>query len=69
MISAALTLLLQLWLFAVANAAPTTTGTSYPHYHAWHYGLGGGLFGFLVLILDIIVFSELHAYRRTAVRG
>lgn len=51
-------LLLQLSLAALALAAPvaqevsaTTAGNS------WQYGTGGGILGFIVLILDIIVFS------------
>jgi hypothetical protein len=60
MFRAFLTVLLQLWLLAAANAAPTAAVTTNPHFHAWHYGLGGGVFGFLVLVLDIIVFSKLR---------
>lgn len=53
-----LTILLQLCLVSLALAAPvaqevtaTTSGNS------WQYGTGGGVIGFIVLILDIIVFS------------
>ncbi len=53
-------LILQLGLLAaavfaapVANGAPTATTIS----DAWKYSTGGGLLGFVVLILDIMVFS------------
>lgn len=53
-----LALLLQLSLAALALAAPvaqevsaTTAGNS------WQYGTGGGVLGFIVLVLDILVFS------------
>lgn len=51
----ALGMLLQLSLFSLAAAAPITTES---HGNAWHYGAGGGVVGFIVLILDIIVFSR-----------
>lgn len=54
-----LALLLQLSLAALALAAPvaqdvsaTTAGNT------WQYGTGGGIIGFIVLILDILVFSK-----------
>ena len=47
--------LLQLALFGAALAAPTTQGHHGPQ--NWHYGLGGGIVGFIVLVLDIIVWS------------
>jgi hypothetical protein len=50
---------LQLCLAALAFAAPlagdemmTTSGAN------WQYGTGGGIVGFIVLILDIIVWIE-----------
>lgn len=53
-----LNLLLQLGLAALALGAPvaqevsaTTAGNT------WQYGTGGGIIGFIVLVLDIIVFS------------
>ncbi|KAH6654843.1 hypothetical protein BKA67DRAFT_290157 [Truncatella angustata] len=54
-----LTIFLQLCLATLALAAPmageiTTAG----HGDAWQYGTGGGIIGFVVLILDIIVFIE-----------
>jgi len=48
-------MLLQLSLFALAAAAPITTES---HGNSWQYGAGGGVLGFIVLILDIIVFIE-----------
>ncbi|KAI0907685.1 hypothetical protein F4824DRAFT_453316 [Ustulina deusta] len=52
-------LLLQLCLAAWAFAAPLAdeaiTTTSTP---PWHYGAGGGIAGFIVLVLDLIVFVE-----------
>ncbi|KAI1329330.1 hypothetical protein F5Y16DRAFT_366541 [Xylariaceae sp. FL0255] len=51
--------LLQLCLAAWALAAPIdtevvmTTGQT-----PWQYGAGGGVIGFIVLILDLIVFVE-----------
>ncbi|RDW71765.1 cardiolipin synthase [Coleophoma crateriformis] len=50
-----LTLLVQFWLFAVAMAQPITATV---HDNAWKYGSGGGVVGFIILILDIIVFIE-----------
>jgi hypothetical protein len=48
--------LLQLLLASLAFAAPLTAqghhGTP-----PWHYGVGGGVAGFIVLVLDIIVWS------------
>ncbi|PQE25708.1 Cardiolipin synthase protein [Rutstroemia sp. NJR-2017a BBW] len=50
-----LALLLQFLYFSLAVAAPIeATG----HGNAWKYGSGGGVIGFIVLILDIIVFIE-----------
>lgn len=52
-------LLLQLCLATWAFAAPlaedaiTTTTTTAP----WHYGAGGGIIGFIILVLDLIVFG------------
>ncbi|KAJ3573325.1 hypothetical protein NPX13_g4744 [Xylaria arbuscula] len=61
-------ILLQLCLAAWAIAAPfaedavTTTTTKTP----WQYGAGGGIVGFIVLILDIIVFVEVLKSNRPA---
>ncbi|PQE11084.1 Cardiolipin synthase protein [Rutstroemia sp. NJR-2017a BVV2] len=51
-----LSLLLQFLLFTLAVAAPIVETTG--HGNAWKYGSGGGVVGFIVLILDIIVFIE-----------
>jgi hypothetical protein len=51
-----LALLLQFFLFTVAFAAPIVVETT-GHGNAWKYGSGGGVIGFVVLILDILVFS------------
>ena len=52
-----LSLLFQLALFAVANASPITTQSDdFLGYH-----VGGGVFGFIVLVLDIIVWSKSHS--------
>ena len=50
-----LQLCLASWAFAapLAEEAITTTTTKTP----WQYGAGGGIAGFIVLILDIIVFG------------
>lgn len=48
-------LLLQFALFSFAMAEETVTGQS--HGNTWQYGAGGGVLGFIVLILDIIVWS------------
>ncbi|KAI0416425.1 hypothetical protein F5X98DRAFT_343855 [Xylaria grammica] len=60
-------LLLQLcmavWTFAAPLADETMTTTSSP---PWHYGAGGGIVGFIVLILDIIVFIEVLKSNRPA---
>lgn len=52
--------ILQLCLATLAFAAPvadktllTTTAAG----NSWSYGTGGGIIGFVVLILDIIVFG------------
>jgi len=58
MFQSTLGLLFQLLsLLSLAAAAPVTTAG---HHGAqpWHYGAGGGVVGFIVLILDIIVFIE-----------
>jgi hypothetical protein len=50
-----LSMLLQLSLLSFAMAEETLTTSN--HGNTWKYGSGGGLIGFIVLILDIIVFS------------
>jgi hypothetical protein len=59
MFQSSLSLILQLSLLSLAMAEETLTTTG--HGNAWKYGSGGGVVGFIVLILDIIVFStSLH---------
>jgi hypothetical protein len=48
-------MLLQLSLLSFVMAEETLLASS--HGNAWKYGSGGGLIGFMVLILDIMVFS------------
>lgn len=51
----ALTMFLQLAMACLAMAAPISVEN---HGNAWQYGAGGGLIGFIVLILDLIVFCK-----------
>jgi hypothetical protein len=53
MLQALLTLLLQFAFFSLSAAAPVTTQDN-----AVGYGTGGGVIGFVVLVLDIIAFME-----------
>lgn len=54
----ALSILLQLCLASLALAAPAAQDlTATTSGNTWQYGTGGGVIGFIVLILDIIVFS------------
>lgn len=46
--------LLELSMFALAEAAPLTTQSAKP----WQAGTGGGIVGFIVLVLDIIAWSK-----------
>jgi hypothetical protein len=56
----ALNILLQFALFSLATAAPIVTeGHNHGHNNSWQYGTGGGIIGFIILVLDIIVFSTL----------
>jgi hypothetical protein len=52
MLQTLFTLLLQFALFSLTSAAPVTTQDN-----AIGYGTGGGVIGFIVLVLDIIAFS------------
>ncbi|KAI9149032.1 hypothetical protein HJFPF1_11077 [Paramyrothecium foliicola] len=56
MISPMLSIFLQLCLASLALAAPVSTTTAQ---NTWQYGTGGGILGFIVLVLDIIVFIEI----------
>ncbi|WYZ36097.1 hypothetical protein EsH8_X_000744 [Colletotrichum jinshuiense] len=53
-------LFLQLCFALLAAAAPVTDPTigAAGHGNTWQYGTGGGILGFIVLVLDIIVFME-----------
>jgi hypothetical protein len=51
-----LAMLLQFLMFSLVTAAPVVTESH--HGNTWQYGAGGGVVGFIVLILDIIVFSK-----------
>ena len=46
--------LLQLSMFMLAEAAPITSQSAKP----WQAGTGGGIVGFIVLVLDIIAWSK-----------
>ncbi|KAF2264393.1 hypothetical protein CC78DRAFT_533256 [Lojkania enalia] len=56
-----LSLLLQ---FVLADAAPVS---AQGHGNSWQYGAGGGVVGFVVLILDIIVFIEVLQSNRDVI--
>jgi len=56
MLSSALTFLLQFSFLSLVLAEETLTTAS--HGNSWQYGAGGGVIGFIVLVLDIIVFIE-----------
>lgn len=50
---------LQLWLATLAFAAPIADNAiSASAAKPWHYGTGGGIVGFIVLVLDILVWSK-----------
>lgn len=55
MSSPLLTTLLHLALATLAMAAPTMT---IQKENAWQYGAGGGVIGFIVFILDVIVIGK-----------
>lgn len=58
MFQKAFALFLQLCLATLAFAAPLAQEVSATALNnSWQYGTGGGVIGFIVLILDIIVFS------------
>jgi hypothetical protein len=46
--------LLELSFFALAEAAPMSVQSAKP----WQAGTGGGIVGFIVLVLDIIAWSK-----------
>ncbi|KAF5671651.1 hypothetical protein FPRO06_00147 [Fusarium proliferatum] len=49
---------LQLWLATLAFAAPIADEVTVTGAEPWHYGTGGGIVGFIVLVLDILVWIE-----------
>lgn len=49
--------LLQLSLAALALGAPVGDVGASTAGNSWQYGTGGGVLGFIVLVLDILVFS------------
>ncbi|KAI1044530.1 hypothetical protein LB505_011040 [Fusarium chuoi] len=49
---------LQLWLATLALAAPIADEVTVTGAEPWHYGTGGGIIGFIVLVLDILVWIE-----------
>ncbi|KAI0192232.1 hypothetical protein EV127DRAFT_479761 [Xylaria flabelliformis] len=57
-----LQLCLASWAFAAPIADETITTTNTP----WQYGAGGGIIGFIVLVLDLIVFIEVLKSNRPA---
>ncbi|CAM1508751.1 Fc.00g055990.m01.CDS01 [Cosmosporella sp. VM-42] len=59
MVSSNIISFIQLWLATLALAAPIASeGVSANAAKPWHYGTGGGVIGFIVLVLDIIVWLE-----------
>ncbi|KAF5599881.1 cardiolipin synthase [Fusarium pseudoanthophilum] len=49
---------LQLCLATLAFAAPIADEVTVTGAEPWHYGTGGGIIGFIVLVLDILVWIE-----------
>ncbi|CAI9628253.1 unnamed protein product [Alternaria burnsii] len=60
MMNLVLALLLQLSMFMLAEAAPMTVQSAKP----WQAGTGGGIIGFIVLVLDIIAWIEIFKSNR-----
>ncbi|KAF3052581.1 hypothetical protein N0V87_005076 [Didymella glomerata] len=52
--------LLQLSMFLLVEAAPVTVQSAKP----WQAGTGGGIVGFIVLVLDIIAWIEIFKSNR-----
>ncbi|KAJ8116446.1 hypothetical protein OPT61_g2142 [Boeremia exigua] len=52
--------LLQLSMFLLVEAAPVTVQSTKP----WQAGTGGGIIGFIVLVLDIIAWIEIFKSNR-----
>ena len=51
-------LVLQLCLAALCSAAPIADDFTTLNSNATQYGTGGGIIGFIVLVLDILVWSK-----------
>lgn len=66
MLQTTIQMLLQLSLLSLASAAPVSIET---HQDAWRYGAGGGVIGFIVLILDLIVFGNPPTLVRPSITG
>ncbi|KAJ4366062.1 hypothetical protein N0V95_000289 [Ascochyta clinopodiicola] len=60
MFNYALAALLQLSMFLLVEAAPITVQSAKP----WQAGTGGGIVGFIVLVLDIIAWIEIFKSNR-----
>ncbi|KAH6614021.1 hypothetical protein C7974DRAFT_69060 [Boeremia exigua] len=60
MFNYALAALLQLSMFLLVEAAPVTVQSAKP----WQAGTGGGILGFIVLVLDIIAWIEIFKSNR-----
>ncbi|OSS44084.1 hypothetical protein B5807_11255 [Epicoccum nigrum] len=60
MFNYALAALLQLSMFLLVEAAPVTVQSAKP----WQAGTGGGIIGFIVLVLDIIAWIEIFKSNR-----
>ncbi|KAF2829550.1 hypothetical protein CC86DRAFT_286118 [Ophiobolus disseminans] len=52
---------LQLSMFLLVEAAPVSAQSAKP----WQAGTGGGIVGFIVLVLDIIAWIEIFKSNRT----
>jgi hypothetical protein len=57
MLNNAVIAFLQLWLATLAFAAPIADKVTVTGAQPWHYGTGGGIIGFIILVLDILVWS------------
>ncbi|EDU42263.1 PLDc-N domain containing protein [Pyrenophora tritici-repentis] len=60
MMNLVISLCLQLSMFMLAEAAPVAVQSAKP----WQAGTGGGIVGFIVLVLDIIAWIEIFKSNR-----
>ncbi|KAF1938234.1 hypothetical protein EJ02DRAFT_458067 [Clathrospora elynae] len=60
MMNFVISLFLQLSMFMLAEAAPMSVQAAKP----WQAGTGGGIIGFIVLVLDIIAWIEIFKSNR-----